>query len=88
MKQIIMNYLVVVAIPALIGIVLRSAFHRSPKGCWITAVFGILTAVGWVAANMIPSRGNEKYYIWALMVTCAFVGSGVIGLVYQLRTNR
>ena len=88
MKQIIINYLGVFIVPALIGFVVRFLLRRSRKGYWVTAGLAVLTVVGWIAYNTIPSHGSELYGILAAMITSALAGSFVTGLVIRLKVNR
>ena len=88
MKQIIINYLGLFIVPALIGFVVRFLLRRSKKGYWVTVGLVILTLIGWMAANVIPTHGSELYGVLALMVTSVTVASLVTGLLIRLIANR
>ena len=87
MKQIIMNYLFVVGLPIIVGLAVRILLQRFNKAYFATVVFAILTLVGWVVVNVVPSNGSELYGILAIQATVAFVSSLLTGLVLKLKSK-
>lgn len=85
MKQIIINYLVILVLPLVIGLATRIILQRFNKGCFATILFAILTAIGWCVAITIPSQGSELYGLLAIQATAAFASSLVTGLVLRLK---
>lgn len=88
MDQIIKNYLFILALPIITGIVIRFILRKSKNGYWVTLGLAILTAIAWVAAYVIPNHGSELYGILALKVTSVMAGSFVTGLVVRFKADR
>ena len=72
MKQIIINYLFIVGLPIIVGLAVRILLQRFDKAYFATVVFAVLTIVGWVVVNVIPSNGSELYWILAIQTTITF----------------
>lgn len=87
MKQIIMNYLFVVGLPIIVGLAVRILLQRFNKAYFATVVLAVLTLVGWVVVNVVPSNGSELYGILAIQATVAFVSSLLTGLVLKLKSK-
>ena len=87
MKQIVMNYLFIYGLPMIAGFAVRILLQRFNKAYFATVAFAVLTLVGWVVYNVIPSYGSELYGILAMQVTAAFVSSLLIGLVLKLKAK-
>ena len=87
MKQIIMNYLFVVGLPIIVGLAVRILLQRFNKAYFATVVFAVLTLVGWIVVNVVPSNGSELYGILAIQATVAFVSSLLTGLVLKLKSK-
>ena len=85
MKQIIVNYLFIFGLPVIIGLAVRIILQRFNKAYLATALFAILTAIGWCVANTIPSYGSELHAILAIQATAAFVSSLLTGLILRLK---
>lgn len=83
MKQIILNYIDVLFIPALIGFIVRFLFRRVKKGYFVTVILAVLTVIGWVTCNIIRTHGSELFGIWALMITATAAASFVTGLIIR-----
>ena len=87
MKQIIMNYLFVVGLPIIVGLAVRILLQRFNKAYFATVVLAVLTLVGWVVVNVVPSNGSELYGMLAIQATVAFVSSLLTGLVLKLKSK-
>lgn len=87
MKQIIINYLFIVGLPIIVGLAVRILLQRFDKAYFATVVFAVLTIVGWVVVNVIPSNGSELYWILAIQTTITFVSSLLTGLVLRLKSK-
>ena len=87
MKQIIINYLFIVGLPIIVGLAVRILLQRFDKAYFATVVFAVLTIVGWVVVNVIPSNGSELYGILAIQTTITFVSSLLTGLVLRLKSK-
>ena len=87
MKQIIMNYLFVVGLPIIVGLAVCILLQRFNKAYFATVVLAVLTLVGWVVVNVVPSNGSELYGILATQATISFVSSLLTGLVLKLKSN-
>ena len=87
MKQIIINYLFVVGLPIIVGLAVRILLQRFNKACFSTVAFAVLSLVGWVVVDVVPSNGSELYGILATQVTIAFVSSLLTGLVLKLKSK-
>ena len=85
MKQIIVNYLFIFGLPVIIGLAVRIILQRFNKAYLATALFAILTAIGWCVANTIPSYRSELHAILAIQATAAFVSSLLTGLILRLK---
>ena len=70
-------------LPIIIGLAVRILFQRFNKAYFATVVFAVLTLVGWVVVNVIPSHGSELYGILATQATVAFASSLLTGLVLR-----
>ena len=87
MKQIIINYLFVFGLPIIVGLGVRILFQRFNKAYFTTAAFAVLSLVGWVVVNVVPSNGSELYWILATQATVAFISSLLTGLVLKLKSK-
>ena len=87
MKQIIINYLFIFGLPIIVGFTIRVLLQRFIKAFFVTAAFAILTLVGWVVVNAVPSHGSELYGILAMQATSAFVSSLLTGLVLRMKSK-
>lgn len=89
MKQIIINYLFVFALPLIVGAVVRILLQRFSKAFFTTIAFAVLALAGWVAVHAVPSNGSELYGLLATQATVAFASSLLTGLVIQskFKTN-
>ena len=87
MKQIIINYLFVVGLPIIVGLAVRILLQRFNKAHFVTVVFAVLTLMGWVVVNVVPSHGRELYGILATQATIAFVSSLLTGLVLKSKSK-
>ena len=87
MIQIIINYLLVVGLPIVVGLAVRILLQRFNKAYFATVVFVVLALVGWVVVNVVPSNGSELYGILATQATIAFVSSLLTGLVLKLKSK-
>ena len=87
MKQIIINYLFVLGLPIIVGMVVRILLRQFSKAYFTTIAFAVLTLVGWVVAIAVPSNGSELYGILATQATVAFVSSLLTGLVLQSKSK-
>ena len=87
MKQIIINYLFVFGLPIVVGLGVRILFQRFNKAYFTTVAFAVLSLVGWVVVNVVPSNGSELYGILATQATVAFVSSLLTGLVLKLKSK-
>ena len=87
MKQIVMNYLFIYGLPMIAGFAVRILLQRFNKAYFATVAFAVLTLVGWVVYNVIPSYGSELYGILAMQATAAFVSSLLTGLVLKLKSK-
>ena len=87
MKQIIINYLLVLGLPIIVGLAVRILFQRFNKAYFTTVAFAVLTLVGWAVVNVVPSHGSELYGILATQATIAFVSSLLTGLVLKLKSK-
>lgn len=87
MKQIVMNYLFIYGLPIFFGLAVRILLQRFNKAYFATVAFAVLTLVGWVVYNVVPSYGSELYGILAMQATAAFVSSLLIGLVLKLKAK-
>ena len=87
MKQIIINYLFVLGLPIIVGLAVRILFQRFNKAYFTTVAFAVLSLVGWVVVNVVPSNGSELYGILATQATVAFVSSLLTGLVLKLKSK-
>ena len=85
MKQIIVNYLFIFGLPVIIGLAVHIILQRFNKAYLATALFAILTAIGWCVANTIPSYGSELHAILAIQATAAFISSLLTGLILRLK---
>ena len=87
MKQIIINYLFVLGLPIIVGLAVRILFQRFNKAYFTTVAFAVLSLVGWVVVNVVPSNGSELYWILATQATVAFISSLLTGLVLKLKSK-
>ena len=87
MKQIIINYLFIFGLPIIVGLAVRILLQRFNKAYFATVVLAVLTLVGWVVVNVVPSNGSELYGILAIQATVAFVSSLLTGLVLKLKSK-
>ena len=87
MKQIIINYLFVFGLPIIVGLGVRILFQRFNKAYFTTVSFAVLSLVGWVVVNVVPSNGSELYWILATQATVAFISSLLTGLVLKLKSK-
>jgi len=87
MKQIIINYLFVLGLPIIVGVVVRILLRQFSKAYFTTIAFAVLTLVGWVVAIEVPSNGSELYGILATQATVSFVSSLLTGLVLQSKSK-
>ena len=89
MKQIIINYLFVFALPLIVGSVVRILLQRFKKACFTTIALAVLAFAGWIVVIVVPSDGSELYGLLAIQATAAFVSSLLTGLVLQskFKTN-
>ena len=87
MKQIIINYLFIFGFPIIAGLAIRVLLQRFNKAYFVTVAFAILSLVGWVVVNAVPSHGSELYGILAMQATSAFVSSLTTGLVLRLKSK-
>ena len=87
MNQIIINYLFVIVLPIIVGLVVRILSQRFNKACFVTVTFAISALVGWIVVNVVPSNGSELYGILATQATISFVSSLLTGLVLKLKSN-
>ena len=87
MKQIILNYLGVLIIPVLIGVIIRFLFRRAKNGYFVTVAFSCLSVMGWIVYEVIRTRGGELFGIWALMITSAAIASFVTGFAIRRKNS-
>ena len=87
MKQIIINYLFVFGLPIIVGLGVRILFQRFNIAYFTTVAFAVLSLVGWVVVNVVPSNGSELYWILATQTTVAFISSLLTGLVLKLKSK-
>ena len=87
MKQIMINYLFVVGLPIIVGLAVRILLQRFNKAYFSTVACAVLSLVGWVVVDVVPSNGSELYGILATQVTIAFVSSLLTGLVLKLKSK-
>ena len=85
MKQIIVNYLVVVGLPIIGGLVVRILLQRFRKAYFVTVAFAVAALVRWAVVITAPSNGSELNALLAVQTTTAFVSSLVTGLVLELK---
>ncbi len=68
-------------LPALVGIALRVLLNRMQKPYLVTAVLGILTLIAGCIVLFNFTEAGIVYGMLARMITSAFVGSFITGVV-------
>lgn len=69
------------------GFAVRILLQRFNKAYFATVAFAVLTLVGWVVYNVVPSYGSELNGILAMQATAAFASSLLTGLVLKLKSK-
>lgn len=85
MFQIFLNYLTIIIIPALIGVIARLAFMKWRNGYIVSVIFGCISVVAILKALLIYSHGDEGPTLLAFSsliatATCLVCG-GIINIV-------
>ncbi len=85
MKQIILNYLCLIVFPLIFGVIIRFSCRRMKRAYFVTIGLIVLSVIAWIAAEVIPSHGNEQNGLLALIVTSVAVGSLLTGTLIKLK---
>ena len=88
MLQIFLNYLAIIIIPALIGVIARLAFMKRQKGYIVSVIFGCISVVAILYALLIYSHGDEGPALLAFSSLIATVTSLVCGGIINIVKNR
>ena len=78
-------WLIVIALPFLLGAAVRTLFWKKEKGWIVTAVAAGLALAAVIVAVVVPSHGSEANGMRAYMAVCLLLGAllaaGVIRLI-------
>jgi uncharacterized membrane protein YeaQ/YmgE (transglycosylase-associated protein family) len=86
MKQILLNYLFVLVLPAVAGATLRFLLRRKKWGGALTAIaLGAASVAAWVIAVHPPVLGSELYGLRAVQFTAAFFAAVVTSGILRLK---
>lgn len=85
MLQIFLNYLTIIIIPAIIGVIVRLAFMKRRKGYIVSVIFGCISVAAILYASLTYGNGNEGPVLLAFSsliatATCIVCG-GIIKIV-------
>lgn len=88
MRQIFMNYLVIIIIPFLVGVFLRFLFRKRTKAWLITLITALLALAAFIVERTIPAYGSELYGLLVCMAASLLIGSLLIGTISRIVSHR
>lgn len=84
MLQIIKNILMIFIFPFLTGLILRFAVRKSDRAFILTLVLTALAVIMWIAAFIVPNRGDEGLGIIASVCSLSAAGALIAGGILRI----
>ena len=88
MKQIVLNYLVIVIIPFLLGALIRFLFRKRSKAWLVTAITAFLAVAAFIIERTVPNHGSELYALLVVQAVCLLIGALLIGAVTRMMRRK
>lgn len=91
MLQIFLNYLTLIIIPALVGVIARLVFMKRRKGYIVSVIFGCISVVACLYALLNYGNGDESPALLAfssLIATATCFVCGVCGVIIKIVKKR
>ena len=88
MKQIIVNYLLIIGLPIIVGIGICILEMYFQKEYIFRILLSIITVISWIIAKTIPTHGSELLEILALMITNVLIAYVVTGFLVKWKSKQ
>ncbi len=84
MSQLILDYLFIIILPFLVGVMLRLVADRTRKPFIVTICLSVLAVLMWILSAVMSKSGSDTGSIKALMTSFSVIGSIAVGLLIRI----